>query len=245
VTLPGTLRATLDALHAALSGQQATLSGRRQATESTAQARRAQLETRQRECWDQVPLAPSRVAAAIDAVLPDDAILVDEGIRASDYIKWHYRGAVPGRYHSYDGGCLGWGIGMGVGVQLARPDQQVVAVVGDGGAAFGIHALWTAARRGLPLVTVVLDNRSYGAIVANLVDYGDKALAHATYPGCDLEGIDFPALAAGFGVPARAVAQPDELESALRWALDKSGPTLVHVLTDPRDLGPGHRGRPA
>jgi benzoylformate decarboxylase len=249
VALPGSLRVTLDALCSAvqdaLDADSAPLAERRQATEGAARARREQLVARQRERWDQTPLAPARVAAVLDAVLPDDAIVVDEGIRASDYVKWHYRGAVPGRYHSYDGGCLGWGIGMGVGVQLARPAQQVVAVVGDGGATFGIHALWTAARRGLPLVTVVLDNGSYGAIVANLVDYGDRALAQGTYPGCDLEGIDFLALAGGFGVPGRSVARPDELEGALRWALDTSGPALVHVLTDPRDLGPGHRGRPA
>jgi benzoylformate decarboxylase len=248
VALGGALRATLDALAGAVRdevGGGNASAERKAATEGTARARREQLAGRLRERWDQAPLAPARVAATLDAVLPADAIVVDEGIRASDYVKWHYRGAVPDRYHSYDGGCLGWGIGMGVGVQLARPSQQVVSVVGDGGATFGIHALWTAARRGLPLVTVVLDNRSYGAIVANLVDYGDRALATATYPGCDLEGIDFVALAGGFGVPARSVTRPDELEGALRWALDASGPTLVHVLTDPRDLGPGHPGRPA
>ena len=49
---------------------------------------------------------------------------------------------------------------------------------------------------------------------------------------------------AGFGVPARSVATPGELEPALRWALDAEGPALVHVRTDPLDLGPGHPGRP-
>ena len=152
VALLGDLRGSLDALLAALEdalpADAAEAAARRLETEAAARGRREQMAARQRERWGQVPIAPSRVAAALDAVLPDDAIVVDEGIRASDYVKWHYRGAVPGRYHSYDGGCLGWGIGMGVGVQLARPAQQVVTVVGDGGAVFGIHALWTAARRG-------------------------------------------------------------------------------------------------
>jgi len=59
-----------------------------------------------------------------------------------------------------------------------------------------------------------------------------------------MEGIDFVALASGFGGPAQSVARPEELEAALQWALSAEGPVVVHVRTDPSDLGPGHPGRP-
>jgi benzoylformate decarboxylase len=233
-----------ESLKERLQGREDETARRKQKTLEAAAKARERAEAALRERWDKTPIAPARVIAALDKVLPESAVLVDEAVRASGYVKQHYRRAGPGRYYYYDGGALGWGLGTAVGMQLALPDRRVVAILGDGAASFGIHALWTAARLKLPVLVVVLDNRSYAAVVAALVDYKGEALKRGVYPGCDVEGIDFPALAAGFGVAARSVVSPGELEPALRWALDAEGPALVHVRTDSSDLGPGHPGRP-
>lgn len=233
-----------ESLKEQLKGRETEFMRRRQKTLDAAAAARNQAESVLRARWEKVPIAPARVVAALDEALPENTIIVDEAVRASGYVKQHYRLAGPGRYYYYDGGALGWGIGMAVGIQMALPNQRVVAVVGDGAALFGIHALWTAARRELPIIVVVLDNRSYAAVVAALVDYKGEAFKKGIYPGCDMEGIDFLALASGFGVQGRSVIRPVELEPALRWALDAKGPAMVHVRTDPSDLGPGHPGRP-
>jgi benzoylformate decarboxylase len=217
---------------------------RKQKTLDAAAAVRSQAESALRARWEKIPIAPARVVAALAEALPKNTIIVDEAVRASGYVKQHYPPAGPGRYYYYDGGALGWGIGMAVGMQMALPNERVVAVVGDGAASFGIHALWTAARRQLPVIVVVLDNRSYAAVVAALVDYKGEAFKKGVYPGCDMEGIDFLALASGFGVQGRSVLRPADLGPTLRWALDAKGPAMVHVRTDPSDLGPGHPGRP-
>jgi benzoylformate decarboxylase len=238
------LRLLSESLKERLSGRGDETERRKQETVEAAAKARARADAALRERWDKTPIAPARVIAALDQILPKNAIVVDEAVRASGYVKQHYRRAGPGHYYYYDGGALGWGLGTAVGMQLALPDRRVVAVLGDGAASFGVHALWTAARLKLPVVAVVLDNRSYAAVIAALVDYKGEALKRGVYPGCDVEGIDFPSLAAGFGAPAKSVATPAELEPALRWALGTEGPALVHVRTDPSDLGPGHPGRP-
>ena len=238
------LKRLCESLKERLQGREDETTRRKQKTLEAAAKARERAEASLRERWEKTPIAPARVVAALDKVLPESAVVVDEAVRASGYVKQYYRRAGPGRYYYYDGGALGWGLGTAVGMQLALPDRRVVAILGDGAASFGIHALWTAARRKLPVLVVVLDNRSYAAVVAALVDYKGEALKRGVYPGCDVEGIDFKALAAGFGVPARSIVSSGELEPALRCALDAEGPTLVHVRTDPSDLGPGHPGRP-
>lgn len=217
---------------------------RREKTIRQASVAREQAESALKAKWNKIPIAPARVIAALDQLLPENAVIVDEAVRASGYVKQHYAHAGPGHYYYYDGAALGWGIGTAVGMQLALPKQRVVAILGDGAAVFGAHSLWTAARLNLPVLAVVLDNQSYAAVVAALVDYKGEAVKRGVYPGCDVQGIDFPALAAGFGVPARSVSNPADLEPAFKWALATQGPALVHVRTDPADLGPGHPGRP-
>ena len=105
---------------------------RKQKTLDAAAAVRSQAESALRARWEKIPIAPARVVAALAEALPKNTIIIDEAVRASGYVKQHYPPAGPGRYYYYDGGALGWGIGMAVGMQMALPDQRVVAVVGDG-----------------------------------------------------------------------------------------------------------------
>jgi benzoylformate decarboxylase len=130
----------------------------------------------------------------------------------------------PGSYFFPAAGGLGFGLPGAVGVALGRPDRPVAGVVGDGSANYGITALWTAARLGLPLTIVLLRNGTYGA----LRWFGDL-LGVPDAPGLDLPGLDFTRIAEGYGVPAVHAGDEEELRAVLARPAD--GPRLVQVDT--------------
>lgn len=128
----------------------------------------------------------------------------------------------PDSYHFPASGGLGFGLPAAVGVSLARPDDTVVAVVGDGSANYGITALWTAAQQRTRTVFIIANNGTYGALRGFA-----EALDALEAPGLDVPGIDFVSLAAGYGVPASRASTPAELREAYDAALAADGPVLI------------------
>jgi len=100
----------------------------------------------------------------------------------------------------------------------------VVGVIGDGSANYGITALWTAAHYRIPVTFVILRNGVYGAL-----QWFAELLGTAEVPGTEIAGLDFTALAAGYGVPATAVTGLEELRAELKATSD--GPRLIQVDT--------------
>jgi TPP-dependent trihydroxycyclohexane-1,2-dione (THcHDO) dehydratase len=117
-----------------------------------------------------------------------------------------------------------------VGAQLALPDRRVIGVIGDGSANYGITALWTAARYGVPVVVIILKNGTYGAL-----RWFSELLGTSEVSVFDLQGIDFVRIAEGYGVHATAVSSADDFALALKAALVRTTPTLIEVTT--ADLG--------
>ena len=118
---------------------------------------------------------PDEVFALLREHAPADAIYVNESTSTSDSFWSQVDLALPGSYYFPASGGLGFGLPAAVGVQLARPDRQVIGVIGDGSANYGITALWTAARYRIPVVFVILKNGTYGALrgFADLLDTGE------------------------------------------------------------------------
>jgi benzoylformate decarboxylase len=150
----------------------------------------------------------------------------------------------PGSMLTSVSGSLGWGMGAALGFQLAAPERTVIAVLGDGVFQFGPQALWAAARYRIPVLFVVINNRSYAAVAAAMVRHRKRSGLPvgevAEYPGKDISGVDIAAVAAGFGLPARRLTQAAEIPAAVRELRRACGPALIEILTDPDDLG----GRP-
>jgi benzoylformate decarboxylase len=176
-------------------------------------------------------LTREQVLDAIAAERPEDAIFVSE---APSLGTWWDR--VPlrrsGSYFTSAAGGLGFGLPGAVGAALAAPDRHVVALSGDGSAHYSITALWTAAQHGLPVVFVIIRNGVYGA----LEEFG-QYLHTSGLPGTRLPGIDFVALAAGYGVPGTRVDTPEGLKSALRASFDSAAPSLIEVQVHPSNSG--------
>ncbi len=173
-------------------------------------------------------LVPAEVFAALQANRPDDAVLLLESTsNAEEFHKW-----VPiTRPHSFSlfaSGGLGWALPAAVGWALAERetgrDRPVLAILGDGAANYSIQALYTAVQHKLPVVFLVLCNQEYGILKA----FADQQHTPGV-PGMDLPGLDFVALATGYGCAAFRVATSGDLAQALQDALCRPGPTVLEI----------------
>ncbi|MET8997282.1 benzoylformate decarboxylase [Amycolatopsis sp. NPDC004169] len=131
-----------------------------------------------------------------------------------------------GSYFFPAAGGLGFGLPAAVGVAMGSPDRPVVGVIGDGSANYGITALWTAAHYRVPVTFVILRNGVYGAL-----QWFGELLGTPDVPGTEIPGMDFTAIAAGYGVEATAVRDEDDLRAQLKATPD--GPRLIQVDTEP------------
>lgn len=175
-------------------------------------------------------LAPAAVFEIVDRLTPEDVIYVKESTSTTGVFWDHVDISRPRSFFFPAAGGLGFGMPAAVGVQLACPDRRVVALIGDGSANYGITALWSAAAYRLPVVFIVLKNGVYGALKSFA---GFMGVTEA--PGMDIEGIDFCAIAEGYGVPATRVVDRDELGAAVQAALAANGPRLIEVPTGETD----------
>jgi benzoylformate decarboxylase len=170
---------------------------------------------------------PAAAAEALVAGLPEGTIMLEEAITTGLEVRRAFAASRPGSYHHSVGGALGWALGAGIGVKMARPDDPVVSVVGDGTAMYTIQGLWSAAHYDVPLVVVVMNNREYAACKRGI----DRVVAGGgdSYVGMDLTDpeIDFIGLARSLGVEARSAARTDELSAAVSEALASGAPTLI------------------
>ena len=161
-------------------------------------------------------------------VLPDDGIVVDE-VTQLGYIVWYgYPVHQPRRLISSGfSGTLGYGFPTALGVKVANPDRPVVSVTGDGGFLFGGSDLATAKQFGINLVTVVVNNASYGNVLRD-----QQRLYEGRNSGAVLTNPDFQAYARSFGVGAWQVETADGLRGALREALASEAPAVIEVVSD-------------
>lgn len=172
-------------------------------------------------------LDPEEVFAVLRDTLPSDTVWVTESTSTASAFWAQADLAHPGSYYFPAAGGLGFGLPAALGVQLAHPERQVLALIGDGSANYAITALWTAARYQIPVIVVILRNSSYGALrwFARNMNVGET-------PGLDIPDIDFTALAAGYGVTAAAASTSDQLSNSIREALASGEPRLIQVDTN-------------
>lgn len=193
--------------------------------------------------WNNAPLIADRVTWEVAQFADPDAIIVHEaGAVAMHSFNFN---PVGGReLFFYYGGHLGSGVGTAAGVKLARPNQQVICLVGDGSFLFGPHALWNMARLELPVITIVYNNHAYGGphtrTIANapsgrMVETGQYLGSYLGSPDMNMASI-----ASGFGVKGEVVSNPLELKAALARAKKSTfdgKPYLIDVQVARRGIG--------
>ena len=151
--------------------------------------------------------------AEIRDAMPKGTVVVNEAITLTPDVMRTLSFPRAGDYYGTRGGGIGQAVPGAIGVKVAHPDRPVLAISGDGSALYTIQALWTSAHHDLPMVWVILHNRSYRILKFNLDIYqrrfglpGDRP-----YPHMDLTEpeVDFAAIARGFGVAAEQVEQAE------------------------------------
>ncbi|QSO51471.1 thiamine pyrophosphate-binding protein [Alicyclobacillus curvatus] len=182
----------------------------------------------------QKPLSPAHIMAELNELWEDHMMLVDESVTTGRYVHTQVQTDREDSVIALKGGGLGYGMPAALGAQLARPDERVVAVIGDGSALYVIQALWNAAKYQLPVVYLIVNNASYMILKGGLRRLNGPAVAQGVYPGMDLVGpeVDFVACARGFGVEAVRVDEPDEVRPALETALRERRPYLIDFVID-------------
>ena len=176
-------------------------------------------------------LAPDTLAAAIGATLPDDAIVVDEGNTAGLFVPGATAGAPAHDWLTLTGGAIGFGLPAATGAAVAAPDRPVLCLQADGSAMYTLQALWTQAREGLNVTTVILANRSYAILNMELQRVGADAGGPLSRRMLDLTepDLDFVSLSKGLGVPARRVETAEALTLALEASYAEAGPSLIEA----------------
>lgn len=165
---------------------------------------------------------------AIREAVGEDGLIVDEVTQVA-YIAWYGLPVYKPRTMITSGfnGTLGYGFPTALGVKVAHPDKPVVSICGDGGFLFGGSDLATAVQFGINLVTVVVNNASYGNVLRD-----QQRLFDGRHSGSVLTNPDFPAYAKSFGVAAWRVEDAAGLRGVLKEALASNAPALIEVVSD-------------
>ncbi|MBD0413554.1 3D-(3,5/4)-trihydroxycyclohexane-1,2-dione acylhydrolase (decyclizing) [Oryzicola mucosus] len=192
----------------------------------------------------------AKVTAATNAALPSDGQVIGAVQRAlgKEVVLLHAAGGLPGELHKlwqagapgsyhaeYGFSCMGYEIAGGLGVKMARPDKEVVVMVGDGSYLMLNSEIATSIMLGLKLTVVLLDNRGYGCINRLQMATGGanfnnllKDARHEVLPE-----VDFAAHAASMGAVSDKAASIADLEAALSRAKGNDRTTVVVIETDP------------
>lgn len=110
------------------------------------------------------PLTAQSIAAAVAALLPEHAIVVDESNTSGLPLLAATAGAPPHDWLTLTGGAIGYGLPAGIGAAIAVPHRPVLCLQADGAAIYTISALWTQARENLDITTVIYNNGAYDTV---------------------------------------------------------------------------------
>jgi acetolactate synthase-1/2/3 large subunit len=177
-------------------------------------------------------LTAEKACLTVAALQPENAIIVDESVSTGfDYFRLG-TGLPAHSLMTVPGGSIGEGIPCSTGAAIACPDRPVINFEADGSAMYTVQALWTQAREGLNVTTLICSNRSYRILQVELIRAGipshgpnAQALTELSKPP-----INWVRIAQGFGVPGVAVSTAEELAKELNKALVEPGPHLIEML---------------
>lgn len=181
---------------------------------------------------DGLPMKPQRVYAELRRVLPrETAVVFDAGGSPSyGYDRLEFSGPRT-LFGTLDLACLGGALPQAIGVKIARPDQPVVSISGDGGFFFNAQELETAVRWRVPVVNIVMNNDSWGSEKAyQKVLYGER------YVEAEITNPRYDRFAELCGARGFYVERSDEIGTAVQEALATDGPSVIEIPVDPEEL---------
>jgi benzoylformate decarboxylase len=228
------LQALNELIAARVESDKQAYSHEREAARETFETRRISLQQQAEALLSRHPIHPMAAARELaEAIGPIP--IVDEAIATAAHLRRFLHNNATRQYSFLRGGALGWGMPAAVGFSLGTGRGPVVSLVGDGAAMYSPQALWTAMHEKVPVTFVVINNREYN-ILKNFMR--SQPHYHAARTGQFLAmdlvnpSIDFIALAASMGMPARRVSRAEDIGEALRAAIASGAPNLVEIVVD-------------
>jgi pyruvate dehydrogenase (quinone)/pyruvate oxidase len=186
---------------------------------------------RERGTRTDTPMKPQVVAHELNKLLSDDAIVATDSGTITSWAARHID--IHGEMMFSVSGTLAsmaCAVPYALAAAIAYPARQVVAFVGDGGFTMLMGELATAVKYGLELKIIVIRNNSLGQIKWEQMVF----LGNPEY-GCDLQPIDFAAVARGFGATGLTIEEPASCGELLRQALATPGTVVVDAIVDPHE----------
>ena len=178
------------------------------------------------------PIQPSSLFKQLRQVLPkNSAITLDAGtlcLQATDALEYY---DPPSLFTPLDFGLVGFSFACGLGVKVAKPNKKVISLMGDGGFGMTISELSTAVEYRINTITIVMNNKSWGAEKAYQKDFYGKR-----YLGADISSPPFDKVAELYGAKGFKVKKVSEINQAVREALKINKPVVIDVDVDPKAL---------
>jgi benzoylformate decarboxylase len=178
------------------------------------------------------PLTPLGLMGALSDVLPPDVAVIEEAVTTTN-TTFERLGVLKNTtgYFGHRGWALGWGLGVAIGAKLAWPERPVLALLGEGAAAYGVQGLWSAAKYRIPVVFVICNNAQYQILKLCGRSLSLPEAEREQFEGVDLvePELDYLSLARGFGVEAHRISEPDELADRVSAAFKGDKPILFDV----------------
>ncbi len=177
-------------------------------------------------------LTVAKVGEAAGALMPDNAIVVDEGVSGSYFLAPGLKRARGHDALTITGGSIGFGLPAATGAAVACPDRKVVVFEGDGSGMYTLQSLWTMARERLDVTVVIFANRGYQILRDELAAVGVNEIGRNAAQMFNVEGpeLDWVALAKGHGVQAVRVTDMAGFNAAFAEAMGQRGPRLIEVV---------------
>jgi benzoylformate decarboxylase len=238
VGIHGDPKATLPELteavrKAAGKGLADTAAARLARTRAAVEKARADLIAQAEQEAGGVPMSQLAFAHAIAKSVPADAVIVDESISVSSSgaLRHLLRCSDAKSFFGPRGGGVGWGIPAALGVKLALPSRPVIALIGDGSALYSWQGLWSAVHDRIPVVFVIVNNRSYRILKERALALKGYTASDGRFIGLDLENptIDFIGLAKALGVEGERVQNAADISAAIQRGLAANRPYVVDV----------------
>ena len=174
-------------------------------------------------------LTGPRVIRELDALTPDDAIIVTEVGQHQMWAAQHYSYRSPRTFLTSGGlGTMGFGLGAAIGAQSAMPERVVVNVAGDGCFRMNMNELATVAREELPLIELIINNHALGMVRQWQTLFYEKRYSSTVLR----DHVDYCKIAEAMGIRAYCVTSVEELRAALSEAVASRKPAVLDVRID-------------
>lgn len=230
--IKASLRVLLPLLDRKLARHQDAIAFLRQEAERRRNDRLSALRACAQAEYDAPVTTPLVAAEQVARAIGPHVAIVDEAIATSLHVRSFLNSSSARQYSFLRGGGLGWGMPAAVGTSLGLDRSPVVCLVGDGAAMYSPQALWTAAHESLPVTFVVMNNREYNVLKNFMRAQPHYLSAQANrFIAMDLVDppVDFLALAASMGVPARRVGRAAEIAGAVEAGIASGKPNLIEI----------------